>query len=107
MRLIVFGANGPTGRLLCDRALAADAQVVAVTRRPAAFPREHEGLSVVRADVLDAAAVDAAVAGGDAVLSTLGVPYSRQPITTYSQGTANIVAAMARHDLRRIAVVSS
>ncbi len=59
------------------------------------------------ADVLDPDAVDAAVAGRHAVLSTLGVPPSRKPITTYSRGTATIVAAMRRHDVRRLAVVSS
>jgi nucleoside-diphosphate-sugar epimerase len=35
------------------------------------------------------------------------VPYSKQPITTYSAGVANIVAAMRKHAVRRIAVVSS
>lgn len=107
MRLVVFGASGPTGLLLTDQALASGAEVVAVTRQPTAFPRQHQRLTIVGADVLDAAAVDAAVAGGDAVVSALGVPYSRQPITTYSHGTARVVAAMRRRGVRRIAVVSS
>lgn len=107
MRIVVFGANGPTGRLLTDQALAAGHEVAAVTRRPEAFPREHERLTVAGTDVHDAEAVDAVIAGGDAVLSALGVPYSRRPIATYSRGTANIVAAMQRHGVRRLAVISS
>ncbi|MBE8521146.1 NAD(P)H-binding protein [Amycolatopsis sp. H6(2020)] len=107
MRITVFGANGPTGRLLTGQALAAGHRVSAVTRRPDAFPLHHDRLEVIGADVLDPAAVDAAVAERDAVLSTLGVPAGKEPIHTYSRGTANIVAAMHRHRVRRLAVVSS
>ncbi|RKN39256.1 hypothetical protein D7294_22055 [Streptomyces hoynatensis] len=38
MRLAVFGANGPTGRLLTGQALAAGHRVTAVTRQPHALP---------------------------------------------------------------------
>jgi uncharacterized protein YbjT (DUF2867 family) len=107
MRITVFGANGPTGRLLTGQALAAGHQVTAVTRQPDAFPLHHDRLDVAGADVLDPAAVDAAVADGDAVLSTLGVPAGKEPISTYSRGAAHIVAAMKRHQVRRLAVVSS
>ncbi|MFD5176502.1 NAD(P)-dependent oxidoreductase [Nocardia sp. NPDC058379] len=106
-RIAVFGANGPTGRLLTGRALAAGHEVTAVTRRPESFPLRHDRLRVAGADVLDPTAVDAVIAGQDAVLSTLGVPPGKEPITTYSQGTAAIVAAMRRHAVRRLAVVSS
>ncbi|MFE7740763.1 NAD(P)-dependent oxidoreductase [Nocardia sp. NPDC057455] len=107
MRITVFGANGPTGRLLTGQALAAGHQVTAVTRQPDSFPLRHDRLEVAGADVLDPAAVDAAVAGRDTVLSTLGVPAGKEPITTYSRGAANIVAAMQRHRVRRLVVVSS
>ncbi|MDX2564424.1 NAD(P)H-binding protein [Streptomyces sp. TX20-6-3] len=107
MHITIFGANGQTGRLLTGQALSAGHRVSAVTRQPATFPLRHERLEVVGADVLDAAAVDAVVAGTDAVLSTLGVPAGKEAITTYSRGTSGIVAAMNRHGVRRLAVVSS
>lgn len=107
MRIAVFGANGLTGRLLTGQALAAGHLVAAVTRQPDSFPLHHEQLEVVGVDVLDPVAVDTVVAGRDAVLSTLGVPAGKQPISTYSDGVANIVAAMKRHRVRRLAVVSS
>ncbi|WP_225732456.1 MULTISPECIES: NAD(P)-dependent oxidoreductase [unclassified Nocardia] len=107
MRIIVFGANGPTGRLLTGQALAAGHDVVAVTRRPEEFPSTGDRLTVFGGDVRRADSVRAAVAGGDAVLSTLGVPYGRKLVDTYSLGVANIVDAMCRNDIRRIAVVSS
>jgi putative NADH-flavin reductase len=58
-------------------------------------------------DVFDLSSVEQAVAGQDAVLSTLGVPFSRQPITVYSQGMAHIVQAMKHAGARRIVCVSS
>jgi putative NADH-flavin reductase len=105
-RLCVFGASGGTGRWPLEQALGGSHQVTAVTRRPASIPPRN-GLRVVGTDVADADAVDAPIAGTDAVLSALGVSYSRKPITVYSQGTTNITAAMHRHGVKRLVVVSS
>lgn len=107
MRITVFGANGATGRLLTDQALAAGHEVAAVTRRPADFPVSHPKLRVVEADVHDAAAVDRAIEGAEAVLSTLGVPFTRKPITVYSAGARAIIDAMRRREVGRLVVVSS
>ncbi|WP_441959997.1 NAD(P)-dependent oxidoreductase [Mycolicibacterium houstonense] len=107
MRIVIFGANGATGRLLTRRALDAGHTVVAVTRHPEQFPLTHPALTVARADVHDAGAVTAAVDGADAVLSTLGVTFTMEPVDTYSVGVGNIVAAMRKAGVDRLAVVSS
>lgn len=107
MNIVVFGANGKTGRLLIQQALDEGHTVTAVTRHPEQFPLHHINLRVAQGDVFDPAAVERAVAGQDAVLSTLGVPFTRKPIAVYSQGVANIAAAMKRHGVRRIVCVSS
>ncbi len=107
MRIVVFGANGPTGRLLVSQALATGHELIAVTRRPDEFPLMHPNLTVAEADVLNQSAADTVVAGANAVLSTLGVPYGRRQVTVYSHGARNIVAAMDRHGVRRLVVVSS
>lgn len=107
MNLVIFGANGPTGRLLTRDALAAGHTVRALTRRPDAFPIRHDQVQVIHGDVYDASSVNAAIEGTDAALSVLGVPYSRQPIRVYSQGTQNIVQAMTRGGVRRLMCVSS
>ncbi|GAA3320830.1 NAD(P)-dependent oxidoreductase [Arthrobacter ramosus] len=107
MKIAVFGANGPTGRILTAQALGAGHVVTAVTRRPREFPLSAPGLSVVGGDVYTFEDVSAVVEGKDAVLSTLGVPYSRQPITVYSVGTSNIIRAMGNHGVRRLVCVSS
>jgi nucleoside-diphosphate-sugar epimerase len=107
MRIVIFGANGPTGRLVTQRALDAGHSVVAVTRRPAEFPLADRALTVSGADVRDAATLVDIVAGADAVVSTIGVPFSRGPVDTYSVGARNIVAAMRTTGVRRLVVVSS
>jgi putative NADH-flavin reductase len=107
MKLAVFGANGPTGRLLTQLALDEDHDVVAFTRHPDAFPIEHRRLEVAGGDVHDAAAVASAIDGTHAVLSTLGVPFAKTPITVYSDGLINIVAGMHAAGVKRLAVVSS
>jgi nucleoside-diphosphate-sugar epimerase len=103
MRIVVLGANGRTGRHLVQQALDAGHDVRAVTRQPQSFPLRAPSLEVVAADVC----VQAPVAGADAVLSTLGVPFTRRPVTLYSRSTATVLAAMRREDVRRLVVVSS
>jgi uncharacterized protein YbjT (DUF2867 family) len=47
------------------------------------------------------------VTGVDAVVSTLGVTFTREQVDTYSVGTANIASAMQAAKTRRLIVVSS
>lgn len=107
MKIVIFGANGQTGRLLTRRVLDAGHDAVAVTRRPDEFPFADPRLTVAGADVRDASSLVDVVDGADAVLSTLGVPFSRKPIDTYSVGVRNIVTAMQKASVRRLVVVSS
>lgn len=106
-RLIVFGASGPTGLQVVRQALAAGLHVTAVTRTPPDYPIAAPLLRVVAADVLDSNAVGRAIEGGDAVISTFGVPYSRREVTVYSRGADNIVRAMTDQLIERIVCVSS
>ena len=107
MKIALFGANGGTGRVLAAQALRAGHEVTAVTRHPETFGLTHDRLRVVTGDAMDAVSVSAAITGQDAVLSTLGVPFGKEPITLYSVGTGNIVSGMIEHGVRRLACVSS
>lgn len=106
MRIALLGASGRTGRAFTEQALAHGHEVVAVSRLPGAVPA-RPGLTTAIADATDPAAVDAAIGGADAVLSTLGARFSRDTITTYSASATAITEAMIRHDVRRLLVVSS
>ncbi|MBX7552173.1 SDR family oxidoreductase [Streptomyces sp. NPDC004232] len=107
MKIVVFGANGPTGRQVTAQATAAGHTVTAVTRHPDAFPPGGPRLRIEAADVLDATAVERVVAGQDGVISALGVPYGRAPVTVYSAGLTHITRAMTLHGVRRLVCVSS
>ena len=107
MNIVVFGANGQTGRLLTRRALDKGHAVVAVTRHPDDFPIADPRLTVARADVREPSSLVDVVRDADAVVSTLGVPFSTRPIDTYSVGVRNIVDAMRSTGVRRLVVVSS
>lgn len=108
MKLTIFGANGPVGRLATDLALRAGHQVRAVTRRPDAFPAVgRERLEVVEGDMLVLDDVVRAVEGQDAVLSMVGVPYTFKPVQVYSKGIDNLIAAARKAGVRRIVAVTS
>jgi nucleoside-diphosphate-sugar epimerase len=107
VKVTVFGANGPTGRLLVGQLLDAGHSVVAVTRHPESFPVTEHRVRVIGADVFHRPSVLRAVDGADAVCSALGVPFTRQPVDTFLSGTSNIVSAMRDKQIRRLVVVSS
>lgn len=105
--IVVFGANGPTGRLVVEQAAAAGHRVTAVTRRPGSFPVSGARVRVAGADVLDPDAVEHVVAGHDVVISALGVPFGREPVTVYSAGARHLIRAMSVHGVRRLVAVTS
>lgn len=106
-RLLVVGATGGTGRQLVAQALERGHEVTALVRDPARLHVDHPHLRVVQGDVLDAAAVDRAVQGQDAVLSALGHNRYFSPARILSEGTRNIVRAMEAHGVRRFVCETS
>jgi putative NADH-flavin reductase len=101
MKLVVFGATGGTGRRIVERGLADGHDVIAVARKPEAIAQTHERLRVVKGDVLDAASVAAAVAGCQAVLSSIGPANNKQPGTLISDGVKHMVAACEQAGIKR------
>jgi len=106
MKLTIFAATGGIGRQLLEQAVAAGHDVTAVARNPrdlvAAATR------VVTADLAsaDAAALQPAVEGADAVLSALGAR-TRADAGVAARGTKAITQAMRAAGVRRIIVVSA
>jgi putative NADH-flavin reductase len=107
IKIVIFGGSGKTGQLVTRRALDEQYTVTIVTRHPDKVPFQDEHLRVVKGDVLDTRIVEPAVAAQDAVLSLIGVPYSRHPITIYSESMAAILGAMHAVGTKRLACVSS
>jgi nucleoside-diphosphate-sugar epimerase len=67
VRIVIFGAAGATGRALVTHALPQGHEDMAFVRSPAKFDLKHASLNVVQGDVADAAAVERALFGQDAV----------------------------------------
>lgn len=107
LRLVIFGANGPTGQILTRQALSQGYCVTAVTRRPEQFGQAHADLHVTYGDVYDLASVSDAIKGQDAVVSVAGIPYSWKPVTIYSQCATAIVLGMQGVGVRRLLFTSS
>ncbi len=106
MRILVLGASGATGQQVVEQALSHGLEVVAFVRDAGRLPFTHERLTVIAGDVADSVALQTAVAGCDAVISTLG-SRGQRPVTVYSDGIANTIRAMAARGIRRLVVVSA
>lgn len=104
MKLIVFGASSPTGKLLMEKALTSGHEVTAFVRDAAKLGITNKNLKVVTGDALNATQVDEAVKGSDAVLSTLGP--KGKPMVMAAESTKNIVSAMEKHGVKRLVVIS-
>ncbi len=108
MNIVVFGANGPTGLEVCRQVLVAGHHTTAVVRRPEEFLLQDKALNVAKANVMDGSSLAPVIGNADAVLSTLGAPYSRHEVRLYSVATKAIVEAMrVSNHCRRLVVVSA
>jgi putative NADH-flavin reductase len=106
--LLVFGGTGPTGQFIVRQALDRGCRVTAFVRDPARLGVTHAALATVTGDIQNPASVDAALATRpDAVVSALGITVKEEGATPLPDGTRHILAAMARHGVRRLVVVSS
>lgn len=106
-RLLVVGATGGTGRELVVQALERGYTVTAFARNPAALRIEHPRLRVIAGNVLDETSLDGAMRGQDAVVSALGHRRYLGPSRILSDGTRNLLRAMAAHNVRRFVCETS
>ncbi|WP_435741726.1 NAD(P)-dependent oxidoreductase [Nocardioides sp. SYSU DS0663] len=119
MRVLVIGASRGSGRETVRALRQAGHEVTALARTAAAVeePVPAGGRGSVRrvaADVRDAASLEEAVAGQDAVVVTLGISDNAlavrlrrragTPLDIRSAGTRAVVAAMQRQGVRRLLV---
>ncbi len=105
--LAITGATGFVGSAVLNAALTQGHQVRALARR-AQSPRV--GVEWVSGDLADGAALTALVAGADAVIHVAGLTNTPDPAefeTANVTGTANVLAAMAAAEVKRLVFVSS
>lgn len=106
MKVLIIGATGGTGRQLVKQALTAGHDVTVLVRNPVKIRASHERLRVVQGDVLDFESLDLAVAGQEAVLSSLGTKSVFRLVIIFSEGTTNLLRAMTKHNVRRLICIT-
>ncbi len=105
MKLVVFGASGGTGVHVIEQALAAGHTLTAFVRIPSKISIQHPNLILFQGDVMDAAAVEKALAGQEGVISALGA--ARPPVPGMLENAArNILAGMQKAGIRRLVFTS-
>lgn len=96
MRLVIFGATGTIGRHVVSQAIAEGHEVTTFSRKGVQVPGAAHSR---RGDVLKPQDVSLAVRGQDAVIVVLGA--GRKGVIR-AEGTANIIAAMRDHGVKRL-----
>ena len=106
MKILVLGATGATGRLIVSKALAEGNDVVALVRSKAKA-ENLAGAELVEGDARDPAALTRAIAGCDAVVSSLGTAMSPfREVTMLSTATRALVGVMERKNIRRLVCIT-
>ncbi len=106
MKILVLGATGATGRLIVNQARAEGHDVVALVRSRAKAA-DLGGAELVEGDARDATALTRAIAGCDAVISSLGTPMSPfREVTMLSTATRALVSVMAAQNVRRLVYIT-
>jgi hypothetical protein len=105
MKIALIGATGFVGSALLAEALQRGHSVTALHRNPAKLPAQA-GLTVVQADVYDAAQVAAAVAGADVVISAFNPGWDKADIhDLFLKGQEAIVAGVKAAGVKRFITV--
>jgi uncharacterized protein YbjT (DUF2867 family) len=105
VKVLVLGATGGTGRAIVQQLRGLGHVPVALVRSTARA--EALDAQLVTGDARDEAALDAALADCDAVISALGTPVSPfREVTLLSTVTRSLVAAMQRRRVRRLVVIT-
>jgi putative NADH-flavin reductase len=116
MRLLVTGASGKTGHEVVRQAIAAGHEVTALVRDPTRLTIRGQHLTVFEGDVLNTHDLESALAGQDAVISTLGAgaknaltsPLGNRPRVGVMEGsTAALIEAAGAVGVRRVVMMST
>lgn len=106
MKVLVIGGTRGVGKAVVLAAHFAGHTLTVMARHAAGFASSVSGVRMMMGDAADATDVDRATAGQDAVVWTVGVGPSRRPVQVFSRGTQFLLAAMARHHVRRLICVT-
>ncbi|KAI7968528.1 hypothetical protein EIK77_006547 [Talaromyces pinophilus] len=110
MRILIIGGNGQTGRFVIDEALQRGHKITALVRNPSTLSAK-EGLKIVKGTPLEASNIETAFNAvpdnmPTAVIVTLGSS-KEKGARLMADTHENLVVAMKRHGVSKIATLSS
>lgn len=108
--VLVTGANGFVGSRIAQYLAGRGARVRGLVRRTEPLPElEGAGVELARGDIMDAAAMGAAVAGADAVVHCAAYvgPDTTESVRINSQGTRHLLEAAAAAGCQRFVHIST
>ncbi|MDP4087027.1 MAG: NAD(P)H-binding protein [Bacillota bacterium] len=106
MKILVFGATGPTGQQIVSQGLELGYKMTAFVRNSEKLAIRHPNLTIITGNVVDPKKVQDAVKGHDVIMSALGNGRSLKG-DVFSIGSMNIVNAMEESLCKRIIIMSA
>ncbi len=104
MHIVLIGATGFTGAPILQELLARGHHVTALASRPERIAA-HPNVTALGVDVMDVAALTAALRGADAVVSSFSGHASDDMVGYYLRGVRNIISAVKEAGGPRLLVV--
>ena len=106
MNILIIGATRGIGLQLLEQALERGHKVSALVRDPQRLQKHHERLTVTQGDIIDLRSVELAMVGMDAVCCCIGIRPTRKPVSVFSEGTRNMLAAMGKLGIKLLICVT-
>jgi uncharacterized protein YbjT (DUF2867 family) len=114
-RLLLYGANGKTGKLILEYALQKGYEVTALVRDPSQVIKRSPRLTLIRGLTTNMTDVKAAMQGCSAVISALGALHESEIFTlrkidpphTLESSMRNTIVCMKEKGIRRILSLSA
>ncbi|XP_069104024.1 flavin reductase (NADPH)-like [Argopecten irradians] len=111
MKLIIFGATGPTGQFVVKQALGKGHHVKALVRNPDSLTSSNARLSVSKVNIFRSEELHPHLNGSDAIISCLGTRklslFDRSKITFYTDSLQSILDSMRMSGTKRLVCLSS
>ncbi len=102
MRIVVFGGTGDVGKIIVEKLVSKNRQVVVLTRQQ---KEATENIHYFSGNVLVYESVNSCINEGDCVIISLG--FNNSALDTMSKGTKNIIDAMVKKNCLRLICLSS
>jgi len=109
MKVVIFGATGFSGKAILDETLKQGYEVTILVRDKTRININHENLTVIKGDVMNAKTIALLLSNKDAVIQCLGIggKGDGKPNSFVSDATKLIVEEMEKQGCRRLIALSN